>query len=99
MRDPADFPKLVTVGEEEYHVVFFTKLTNDDAGFCDFDGKIIGISRHQPEEDLLATFFHEFLHACEHELGCPIGHPKIRKLEFALARAAAELFLRNPTKK
>ncbi len=78
---PRDFPKLITVNKAIYHITFFTKLTQDDHGFCDADSKIIGLSRNQTRKEMFSTLVHEVIHALEAEYNLPIGHARINKIE------------------
>jgi hypothetical protein len=81
-KHPKDYPLLVPVKDTFYHVVFFKRLSNNDLGFCDYDGKIIGLSREQSGLEMYATFFHELFHAFSHEYKIPLGHPQINRMEW-----------------
>ena len=91
MINPDNYPKLITVGDETYHVCFARKLNDGDLGFCDSDMKLIAISRDQTPDEMLCTFWHEILHAAEFSLGIDLGHPKIPKLEVLLAQVSLDL--------
>lgn len=79
------FPVMIRVGQEDYAIRFASKLKNDDAGYCDSDMKLIVISRNQSPYEMLATLFHEALHAAEYEYNFELGHPKIRRLEYLIS--------------
>jgi hypothetical protein len=81
---PSQYPRLIQVGKATYHVCFYSKLLEDDMGYCDPDAKVLGISRRQSAKEMFATFLHEWSHAFEYEFKCPLGHPTIRKLEWAM---------------
>jgi len=91
---PKDYPKLITVGKSIYHVVLMDKLKEGDLGGCDDGNKVILLSRAQNDSELFASFFHELLHAIEKEYRLPIGHARIRRMEYDLA-SILKLFLKN----
>lgn len=90
MIPPEKYPKLISVGNETFHVCFAKKL-KDCFGFCDSEMMLIAISRDQTPEEMLCTFWHEVLHAAEFSLKIELGHPKIQKLELALAQVSLDL--------
>jgi hypothetical protein len=79
------YPDKVRIGRATYCVHFMDSLTEGDLGGCDMTNKIILISKRQSKNDMLATFWHELLHAIEYEYRVKLGHPKIEKLEYDLA--------------
>jgi hypothetical protein len=90
-RRPKGFPEIVEVGGARYWIAFARKLSDGDLGCCDPELKLIVISLDQSRQEMLATFWHECLHAMEFELGISLGHPKIRKLEYAVASVHQQL--------
>lgn len=74
-----EYPEIVPVGRARYRVCFAKALKNGDLGFCDGDMKLIVLSRTQSPDEMLATFYHELLHAAEFELGVKLTHREIRK--------------------
>jgi hypothetical protein len=95
MFKPDDFPKLLKVLDEDYRVCFAQKLNEGDLGYCDSDMKLIVLSRCQDMDEMLATFFHEALHAFEFEHGISLGHSRIRKLEYFLVSITKQLLAKD----
>ena len=86
------FPTRLKIGEHEYRIVLMDELEEDKAGMCYFGNeKVILVSARQSKEEIIATLVHELLHACEAEYRVKLGHPKIRKLEYALAQILSQL--------
>lgn len=79
-------PKLLVIGNQTYHVIFCKKLRPKVLGMCDQENKVIYITLEQDPFEMVATVLHEALHAIECEFNVPLGHPKIRKLEYGLAQ-------------
>lgn len=88
---PEEFPKLIRVGNETYHICFAPRLVEDNMGVCDDEMKLIVLSRKQSLEELNATFWHEILHAFEKEYKITLGHRTINKLEWCLLEVARQL--------
>lgn len=86
------YPKEIKVKEKDYRVLFMHKLENGRTlGMCDLTNQLLIISKDQDDDEKLATFFHEWLHAIEEEYKLKLGHPKIRKLEWALVELFKQL--------
>jgi hypothetical protein len=92
---PEDFPKIIDIGASKYHNIFVEKLNSDDCGACDMGDKIILISKNHEEGSVLATFWHEVLHAFEEEYKIKLGHPLIEKLEHAIAQVHAQFYVKG----
>lgn len=78
-----DYPRALSIGNALYTVSFVNKMKGC-LGQCSGASKLILISRDQDAAEMLATYFHEVMHAWEFELGVKLGHPMIRKLEYAI---------------
>lgn len=87
---PDSYPRLVEIGKATYHVVFMDNLPKKILGMCDPRNKLILISSKQDAEEMHATYWHEVLHAIEIEFNCSLGHPRIRKLEWAIVQVLAQ---------
>jgi hypothetical protein len=94
MKQPP-LPKQIRVKDATYTVLFMRELDGGDLGGFDGINKLLLISLAQSREEMIATLFHEFLHAVEHEYRVRLGHPKIERLEWDLA-AAHKLALELP---
>lgn len=90
-RKPEEYPPLIPVGKATYHLIFVDRLAEDDLGVCDDKAKLIMISKRQTPEEMEATVYHELLHAIECEYRLKLGHPVIRKLEWAMAQVVRGL--------
>jgi hypothetical protein len=90
-RRPKGYPHLLTICGETWHLIFVRKLPDGDLGYCTDDMRLIVISLAQTKAELRATIRHEYLHAMEAELKIKLGHPKIRKLEYAISEVEAQL--------
>jgi hypothetical protein len=83
--EPKDYPLEIPIGEKTYQVVFCRKLPGA-YGMCESkNAKLILLALDQCEEELLASFWHEALHAMSDEANLKLSHPLIRKLEYLLA--------------
>jgi len=59
-------------------------------GLCHKDDKVIEVSRKQTPRMILSTFWHELLHAIEHEHRITMKHSLIHELEEPLADVLPE---------
>jgi len=88
---PEDYPKLIQVKDAVYHIIFTDSMDKKVLGLCDDRMKLILISLNQPPSEMLATIWHELMHAVEKEFKVNLGHPRIRKLEWAIAQLQAQV--------
>ena len=88
------FPTHLKIGDAEYCVHFVNELDKNLAGICSQHAKFIIVSPNQSAEEIHKTLLHECLHAIEKEFKVTLGHPKIKKLEIALAQLNDQLYER-----
>jgi hypothetical protein len=79
-------PRQIQVKDAVYTVIFVHEIKGGDMGGCDGVNRLIFLSLDQTREEMLASFYHELLHAIEFEYRVKLGHPKIERLEWDLAR-------------
>lgn len=87
---PEDYPRLIRVKDAIYHVIFIDQLPENVLGMCDQGNKIIFILKGEDPHETHCTFWHEVLHAFEEEYKMPLGHPKIRRLEYMIAEILSQ---------
>lgn len=87
MKQPP-LPKQVKVRDAIYTVIFMDRLSGGDLGGMDPVNRLIMLSLDQTPEELVASWFHEFCHAIEHEYGVKMGHKVINRLEYDLVEIA-----------
>jgi Zn-dependent peptidase ImmA (M78 family) len=89
-------PKTVLVKHVRYKVILVDGPMEYQGrkirGLCHKDDKVIEVSRKQTPRMILSTFWHELLHAIEHEHRITMKHSLIHELEEPLA----DVFLKNP---
>lgn len=86
-----DLPKHLKIGKETYCVIFTKYAAGDLAGLCEVQRKHILVSANEDKSEIIATFFHEWMHGVEQEFGVKLGHKRINKLEYALAQLFEQL--------
>jgi hypothetical protein len=89
---PKDLPMVLDIGSSPYHLIHVHRMAEEDLGACDDAEKLIFVSRDQDLIEFNRTLWHEIFHAWQKELGLPITHRQIEKMEVDIVNLLGQLY-------